>query len=336
MVSYSYNLSFGYKVNIAFSVSPVNPSDVFSLQCLLRNHNWKYSFHYFKIIATLLYPFFSMLIFLILKIVFSFLLKTNSFSKIENPINERENFLIKNSKLLVISFNIVVSMVYPDLVKVTLLMFNCENIGDNQILKYKMIEDYSVSCLNSSHFKWSILAATGFISFGIIYPLYLVISLFIFNKRKELNSIQVKFQFGYFYYVYKEKFYYWDILIIFRRLLIIFVNVIYFSATNKKELYPIFTIMFILAFSLILHVENKPFLILFKKIDLIEKISLISLLMTVYFALIILSQHHLSIFWQYLFLITLSLLNLFFFFYFISVLYSTKILISIIHFIISI
>ena len=167
-------------------------------------------------------------------------------------------------------------------------MFNCENVGDNYLEDLRMSEDYSVSCWTKNHKKWSLsLGLIGLILLGFCFPLYLLGKLIHYNRNNKLKNMNVRFKFGYFYYAFKEKYYFWDIVILVRRFLIIFINIYFFNSINNKELFPVCIILALLVIALFIHNEAMPYnLTNFNDVNYLEEISLISLSVTVFFGLI--------------------------------------------------
>ena len=218
-------------------------------------------------------------------------------------------------RLAVLCLNIIILLYYIDLARVSLLIFPCRNVGDNLIKEIRLIEDYSVVCLHSNHLKWIGLVIIGLSSFGIGFPIYLFFTLYYYYKKGMLKNKEVKFQFGYFFYVYKERYFYWDVLVLIRRFSIIFVNVFFYSnVMYNREIYPLTLIFMILLISLFIQVESKPFAKNFEMTNILEKYSIISLMVTVFFAQIFMSQsftgNNLNLGWRILLIIFVSSINL--------------------------
>ena len=161
-------------------------------------------------------------------------------------------------------------------------MFKCENVGDDYLIVFRLSEDYAVKCWNESHSSWSFsLGLIGLIFFGFFFPFYLLVKLIKLNKRNKLKNMNVRFKFGYFYYAFKDKFYYWDIIILVRRFFLMFFSIYFFNDIKNRQLFPICIILGLLIIALFIHNEAMPYNIQkFKDVNYLEETSLITLSIT--------------------------------------------------------
>ncbi|CAG9321220.1 unnamed protein product [Blepharisma stoltei] len=94
-------------------------------------------------------------------------------------------------------------------------LFGCRNIDG----EYLMADDYSVQCWVGDH--WLIIAIVGLPGIGIWclgFPL--VMFYILYKNRHSLDSPDIQLKYRSFYGGYKSRFYYWELLIICRRMLI--------------------------------------------------------------------------------------------------------------------
>ena len=78
---FNFPFNFSFSLSVALSISPSDPGSAFSLECFLKNQNWNFSLHYFKLIATYLYPF---VILIVITCIFSIIYKTKFFEDWQN------------------------------------------------------------------------------------------------------------------------------------------------------------------------------------------------------------------------------------------------------------
>lgn len=73
------------------------------------------------------------------------------------------------------------------------------------------------------------------------------------KKNHELSQKTILYKYGFFYYAYKQNYFFYDVLILLRKLLVL-LNVALFADNikNKKQHFPILIIIMILLISSIL------------------------------------------------------------------------------------
>ena len=131
------------------------------------------------------------------------------------------------------------------------------------------------------------------IIFGIIVPLFIILKLSTKSKTNRLNEQKILFKYGYFYYACENKYFFWDFVILARKILLTFFG-IYFIRTDIQTDQNLFAVLLFLAVilcSLYLHVVHTPYRK--NKLDVIntiEKNSLMSLSGSVYFGLMSLNK----------------------------------------------
>lgn len=103
---------------------------------------------------------------------------------------------------------------------------------------------------------------------------FLIFKLISANIEGTFEENKVKFAIGYFYFAYKKKFYFWDIVILIRRLLILFVFMFYYDKIFSKDIFPLFLIYLIIIISLFFQSYFNPFS---SKYDVLNRAELSSL-----------------------------------------------------------
>lgn len=94
--------------------------------------------------------------------------------------------------------------------------FRCKDI-EGQSRLYK---DLEILCWESTHSTFSFaLALPSIFIWGIGIPLFGLLQ--IIKNRNLLDKISIRKKYGFLYRGYRKKFYFWDILIMYRKVIII-------------------------------------------------------------------------------------------------------------------
>jgi len=120
-------------------------------------------------------------------------------------------------------------LIYPSIVEMTLGLFNCKRIGvcDND---FYLVKDMSVECWTSTHYSWVAMVGVpmliGYIIGGPLLVFYLL-----YSSRSELlkpfdqvnKSVVRKYHF--LFKGYEPQFYYWELIVLLRKLLMVLIAV---------------------------------------------------------------------------------------------------------------
>lgn len=268
----------GYSLSIAFSFSP-SVSESLSLDCILQSFQVSTSALYYKVIAAVLYPFCVLFLCLLERMLRSFVRKRKK--PAENAEKHEFPLCWYPFSLLLIVF----LLCYCDVVQVILQMVEHQNFGDEKTADYRVVRDKSIKYFSESHqHLLRVYAVPLAVLLGIVCPL--AIFAFLLHKRvkKRLNQRFVLFNFGFYYYTFKENYFFWDILTLLRKISVFFVKMYFFSST-QKSLYPLNIIQAIILLSLMLQINFKPYQAPeFDMINGFETNSLITLYISYYFA----------------------------------------------------
>jgi len=81
-----------------------------------------------------------------------------------------------------------------------------------------------IECWSDEHYFYALVyALPALIIFGIIAPG--VIMFYLIKKRKILMKSSMKFKFGFIYWGYTEKHFFWEFIILYRKVLLGFISV---------------------------------------------------------------------------------------------------------------
>ncbi|CDW78175.1 UNKNOWN [Stylonychia lemnae] len=186
-------------------------TQVFSIDCFINSNNdgeqsnsdQKRVF-FFKLIIIAVFPLFLTII--------CFL-----FWSILNKVR-RGDFQIDNKSTA--SLVILLFLAHPSIVQYSFYDFKCKNI-DGEL---RLQDDLEVICWNSTHTFFSyFVALPSIVVWGIGIPFFALVILFKF--RDDLETRRTREKYGFLYRGYKIDYFYWEIVIMYRKIIIIFVSV---------------------------------------------------------------------------------------------------------------
>ena len=176
---------------------------------------------------------------------------------------------------------------YYDNVKVLLEFIEYTNVGDDEKEEFRLVQDLEIRFFDEKHLFWvKFIVIPLILLIGIIIPLFIFSFLLFSYLKNSLDNKWIKFNLGFFYFAYKKKLFFWDFVILLRKILIIFAQSYFFTKSDKNEIFPPIFLLFIIFICLLLQVIVKPFQIkTFDSINRLEKFSLITIFFSFYLAL---------------------------------------------------
>ena len=159
----------------------------------------------------------------------------------------------------------------PAIIQSGFSLFQCENLYRNDTLMNYLVLDYDIRCWEGPHMRW-ILA--------LVLPSLLVwifllpgLILYILNKNKQkLQSEEMIRKYSFIYNGYKTKKFYWEFVIMVRKILMICATV--FAGFNSSNM-QIYLFLALILISYTFHVYHQPYSAL--ELNDLEKIGLVSL-----------------------------------------------------------
>ena len=122
---------------------------------------------------------------------------------------------------LVSTMILVMFLFHPEIFRYMTSAFACTEIDSSE---YWLVQDLDIRCWNSEHSVYaSGLALPGLILWGIGLPLLAFI--FIMKNRKHLEDDRVKARFQFLLVGYKPNLYYWEFVIMYRKMGIVLISV---------------------------------------------------------------------------------------------------------------
>ena len=137
----------------------------------------------------------------------------------------------------------------------------CVNIGDSENEDFRLTSDYGVECESSYYKVWVLLGAIPLLLIvGFGYPAFVSISLIYYRRKKFLKKRKILYLFGFIYFAFKPNFFFWDMLNLLKKVLIILILVMFANEiTYSNAIYPGIMILIIIIASTCLQLYFQPY-----------------------------------------------------------------------------
>ncbi|CDW87604.1 UNKNOWN [Stylonychia lemnae] len=171
------------------------------------------------------------------------------------------------------SLVILLFLVHPIISQYSIFNFKCRDIDGQQ----RVYDDLEILCWDKSHQFYSyFVALPSILVWGIGLPILALIILI--KIRNNLNRVSIREMYGFLYRGYKVQFYYWEIVITSRKILIIFITV--FVGTSFGLIAQALIMLIVLILFLVINHQFKPFNT--QALNDLETISLVTSMISVY------------------------------------------------------
>lgn len=122
---------------------------------------------------------------------------------------------------LVATLIIVMFIAHPNILKTMLSPFACKEIDPDE---YWLLENLNIQCWESDHsFFLVFFALPGLMLWGILMPALMLAM--ILRSRKRLNEPDIRLRFGFVLLGYKKEKFYWEFVILYKKVLFVFISV---------------------------------------------------------------------------------------------------------------
>ena len=121
---------------------------------------------------------------------------------------------------MISSIIILLFFVHPTIVQYSISDFNCVDIDGETRLK----PDLNVECWVGEHMFFTLAVALPcLVVWGLGIPFFALVMLM--RYKDSLTKIETKEMFGFLYNGYKRENYFWEIIIMYRKIIVIFISV---------------------------------------------------------------------------------------------------------------
>jgi predicted outer membrane repeat protein len=212
---------------------------------------------------------------------------------------KRSVSVLKNE--LIASGIILFFLLHPSVMRVMFGAFNCEEIQPGEY----WVSSLLVRCWEGKHLTYALgVALPAIIIWGLGLPAIILGNLIMHRKKLKDNSVRMRY--GFMIKGYSESRYFWEFIIIYRKLLII--TIATFLSRIAKMTQALFALS-VLVFSLALQHRNKPYS--HPSLNTMEYRSILVSIATIFFGLYYLDRS-LSESWQFFFFAVTLGVNLYF------------------------
>lgn len=115
---------------------------------------------------------------------------------------------------------IALFLVHPSIAQTMFYNFKCIEIDQEK----RVMDDMQVICWNHQHKFFSyFVAVPSIVVWGLGIPFFALILLT--RLRKDLDVLETREKYGFLYRGYRKEFYFWEIIIMYRKIALIFIAV---------------------------------------------------------------------------------------------------------------
>eukprot|EP00347_Sterkiella_histriomuscorum_P017498 403349122 len=167
---------------------------------------------------------------------------------------------------------ILLFFMHPTIVEYSVSNFNCYPIEEERRVKV----DLTIKCYEGNHQFFSFAVALPcLLIWGIGIPFFALVLLF--KNKEKLTEIETKEKLGFLYNGYKKEYFYWEILIMSRKIIIIFIAI--FLSEQGVMAQALIVLAALLIF-LALNMKFRPFII--NSLNDLETLSITTQIITIY------------------------------------------------------
>ena len=135
---------------------------------------------------------------------------------------------------------VVIFLFHPTILKFMLSAFSCIELEPGE---YWLNDDTDIRCWDSEHLFYAIsVALPGLIVWGLVVPTMLIVP--IIRSRHNLNDPASKVRFGLLIFGYRSNRYYWEFVVLYRKIIIVFVSVFFAGSDMIQGLIALFVLTF--------------------------------------------------------------------------------------------
>eukprot|EP01059_Diplonema_ambulator_P034027 TRINITY_DN742_c2_g1_i6.p2 TRINITY_DN742_c2_g1~~TRINITY_DN742_c2_g1_i6.p2 ORF type:complete len:5800 (+),score=1627.99 TRINITY_DN742_c2_g1_i6:20670-38069(+) len=179
---------------------------------------------------------------------------------------------------------VVIFLVYPSLMKEVAMMLTCSDpvCVDSDNCHRFLLKDLSINCDEGMYYTYWYISLITFMMYGLGLPFagWYVLS----RNRHKLRTKKVMSTLGFLYSGYRQKRYYWEMVITLRKMVVVFVVVF----LTKYPRYQLWAAMWVMAVFVFMNILLRPYK--YRVLWALENVSLISIFTTLNLGLLYLDK----------------------------------------------
>jgi hypothetical protein len=211
-------------------------------------------------------------------------------------------------KQCVATLVILFFLIHPNLIRSNFAYFSCTEILSGE---FWLNENLDIRCFDHNHNSFAVsIVLPSLVTWGLLVPS--LVLLYLTRQRRDLSEILTKLRFGFLYNGFTKSKFYWEFVIMFRKILIICIVV--FIGNQSIPIQALTVILLLLNF-LVLQYLTRPYAN--NELNEMELRSVLVAAVTIYCGLYYLTDD-LGEVAKALFFTIMLLTNLYFFYYFLA------------------
>jgi predicted outer membrane repeat protein len=196
-------------------------------------------------------------------------------------IGAKQNDFSIMRKQMVSTIIILLFLAHPNIVQAMFSMLSCTEIDPGESW---LVADPSIRCWQGEHLFYTLtIAIPGVAAWCLGIPT--IALLLVVTNSRELKFVAVKAKYGFLYNGYRMERYYWEFVIIYRKVLIIFISV--FVSTVSVEVQAL-SVMLVIIVAFYLQHANQPYDV--QELNDLELLSIFTSGITIYSGLYFLTN----------------------------------------------
>ena len=158
-------------------------------------------------------------------------------------------------QLFTICFLVLTIYFQTNVIKIIFSLYLCTRLYRTDESEEYLIADYGIKCWNAEHNFWAYaIGLPNIFLWGFILPSFFFIKLY--NNRTHLQQERIMKKYAFLYMVYNRRYYYWEIVLIWRKF--VFILSLVFIAPISANLHLTLSLLLSLIF-LVANILLKPF-----------------------------------------------------------------------------
>eukprot|EP00755_Sulcionema_specki_P011658 Sspe_Gene.7896::Locus_2681_Transcript_1_1_Confidence_1.000_Length_15939::g.7896::m.7896 len=193
-------------------------------------------------------------------------------------------------EIYIVTVLVVIFLVYPRLMTEVATLMKCEEIED--LHESFLAADMEISCNTAKYRRWKLLAQLFFIMYGVGIPCAGGVLLYSYSGKdgRGLLKKSTNATLGFLYSGYRLNRYYWEMVIMFRKMLVVFI-LVFFEGDDKITAYRIMFGLWLMTGFLMLNIFARPFM--YSRLWALENLALASVALSLNLSMLYADEYEL-------------------------------------------